>query len=100
MIDRMGEQRRLGKTGLRPGVRLVSMPDLANEAPMDVAERFRDLPGLVLFESARPGRNARWTYLSADPIAVIETPSAGDDVFANARRLLGRLASDVMDDNA
>jgi para-aminobenzoate synthetase component 1 len=100
MIDRMGEQRRLGKTGLRPGVRLESMPDLANEAPMDVAERFRDLPGLVLFESARPGRNARWTYLSADPIAVIETPSAGDDVFANARRLLGRLASDAIDDDA
>jgi para-aminobenzoate synthetase component 1 len=100
MIDRMGEQRRLGKTGLRPGVRLESMPDLANEAPMDVAERFRDLPGLVLFESARPGRNARWTYLSADPIAVIETPSAGADVFANARRLLGRLASDAIDDDA
>jgi para-aminobenzoate synthetase component 1 len=74
------------------------MPDLANQAPMDVAELFRDLPGLVLFESARPGRNARWTYLSADPIAVIETPSAGEDVFANARRLLGRLASDAVDD--
>ena len=100
MIDRMGEQRRLGKTGLRPGVRLESMPGLANEAPMDVAERFRDLPGLALFESARPGRNARWTYLSADPIAVIETPSAGEDVFANARRLLGRLASDAIDDDA
>jgi para-aminobenzoate synthetase component 1 len=99
MIVRMGQQRRLARSGLRPGVRLESMPDLAKQAPMDVAERFRDLPGLVLLESARPGRNARWTYLSADPVAVIETPSAGDDVFANARRLVGRLASDALDDD-
>lgn len=100
MIARMGQERRLARTGLGPGVRLESVPDLAKRAPMDVAERFRDLPGLVLLESARPGRNARWTYLSADPVAVIETPSAGDDVFANARRLLGRLASDAVEDEA
>ena len=36
--------------------------------PMDVAEAFRDLPGLALLESARPGRNARWTFLTADPL--------------------------------
>jgi para-aminobenzoate synthetase component 1 len=65
---------------------------------MDVAERFRDLPGVVLLESARPGRNARWTYLTADPVAVTETPSEGPDVFAGARRLLRRLASDRIDD--
>jgi len=82
----------------RPGVRLEAMPELADAAPMDVAERFRDLPGLVLLESARPGRNARWTYLTADPVAVIETPSAGPDVFASARRLLARLAADSIDD--
>ena len=63
---------------------------------MDVAERFRDLPGLVLLESARPGRNARWTYLTADPVAVIEAPSEGPDPFANARRLLARLATDTV----
>src|SRR6185436_14274932 len=60
-----------------PGVRVEAMPELAHAAPMDVAERFRHLPGLVLLESARPGRNARWTYLAADPVAVIEAPSAG-----------------------
>ena len=60
---------------------------------MDVAERFRDLPGLALLESARPGRNARWTYLTADPVAVIEAPSEGPDAFANARRLLARLCA-------
>jgi para-aminobenzoate synthetase component 1 len=56
-----------------------------------MAEAFRDLPGLVLLESARPGRNARWTYLTADPVAVLETPAAGPDPFAVARRLVGRL---------
>jgi para-aminobenzoate synthetase component 1 len=44
-----------------------------------------------LLESARPGRNARWTYLTADPVAVLEVPSAGADPFAEARRLLARL---------
>ena len=84
----------------RPGIRLEVVPALAASAPMDVAERFRDLPGLVLLESARPGRNARWTYLTADPVAVIEAPSAGGDVFASSRRLLRRLASDAIDDPA
>jgi para-aminobenzoate synthetase component 1 len=82
---------------LPAGVRLEPLPDLAARPPMDVAERFRDLPGLVLLESARPGRNARWTYLTADPIAVIETPSEGSDPFVTARRLLGRLAADRVD---
>jgi para-aminobenzoate synthetase component 1 len=85
---------------LAPGIRLVELPELADLAPMNVAERFRDLPGLVLLESARPGRNARWTYLTADPVAVTETASEGPDVFAGARRLLARLASDPLDDPA
>ena len=59
--------------------------------PIDVAEAFRDLGGLALLESARPGRNARWTYLTADPIAVLEAPAAGPDPFAVARRLVARL---------
>ena len=58
---------------------------------IDAAEAFRDLPGLVLLESARPGRNARWTYMTADPVAVLEAPAAGPDPFAVARRLLARL---------
>src|SRR5258706_15332665 len=81
---------------LAPGVRLIELPGIASLAPMDVAERFLDLAGVVLLESARPGRNARWTYLTADPIAVLDAPSEGPDAFASARRLLGRLASDHM----
>ena len=63
---------------------------MAATRAIDAAEAFRDLPGLVLLESARPGRNARWTYLTADPVAVLEAPSAGPDPFAVARRLVDR----------
>jgi para-aminobenzoate synthetase component I len=73
-------------------VRLRRLPDrVAATRPIDAAEAFRDLPGLALLESARPGRNARWTYLTADPVAVLEAPAAGPDPFAVARRLLSRL---------
>jgi para-aminobenzoate synthetase component 1 len=73
-------------------LRLRRLPDrIAASRAIDVAESFRDLPGLALLESARPGRNARWTYLSADPVAVLEAPAAGPDPFAVARRLLARL---------
>lgn len=94
MIGRMHDQPSHLETTRAPGLRLEEHPELAALAPMDVAERFRDLPGRVLLESARPGRNARWTFLTADPIAVLEAPAAGPDVFANARRLLARLTSD------
>ena len=73
-------------------VRLEPLPAIAAARPIDVAEAFRDLPGLVLLESARPGRNARWTYLTADPVAILTEPAAGGDPFAVARRLLTRLA--------
>ncbi len=73
-------------------VRLRRLPDrIAGLRPIDAAEGFRDLPGLALLESARPGRNARWTYLTADPVAVLDAPAAGPDPFAVARRLLLRL---------
>jgi para-aminobenzoate synthetase component 1 len=73
-------------------LRLRRLSDrVAATRPIDAAEAFRDLPGLALLESARPGRNARWTYLTADPIAVLEAPAAGPDPFAVARRLLARL---------
>jgi para-aminobenzoate synthetase component 1 len=73
-------------------LRLRRLPDrIAAARPIDVAEAFRDLPGLALLESARPGRNARWTYLTADPVAVLESPAAGPDPFAVARRLVARL---------
>src|SRR4051812_22107088 len=73
-------------------IRLRRLPDrVADARAIDAAEAFRDLPGLVLLESARPGRNARWTYLTADPVAVLESPAAGPDPFAVARRLVARL---------
>ncbi|MEO6206835.1 MAG: aminodeoxychorismate synthase component I [Candidatus Limnocylindrales bacterium] len=82
-----------GQPSVRPGaLRLRRLPDrVAQARPIDVAEAFRDLPGLALLESARPGRNARWTYLTADPVAVLDAPAAGPDPFAVARRLLSRL---------
>src|SRR3954451_4201067 len=73
-------------------LRLRRLPDrVAAERTIDAAEAFRDLPGLVLLESARPGRKARWTYLVADPVAVLESPAAGPDPFAVARRLVARV---------
>jgi para-aminobenzoate synthetase component 1 len=78
-------------------LRLRRLPDRIAEArAIDLAEGFRDLPGLVLLESARPGRNARWSYLTADPIAVLESPAAGPDPFTVARRLVGRLDRTVI----
>jgi para-aminobenzoate synthetase component 1 len=93
MIPAMHEHASRPAVDLAPGIRLEERPDLAGLAPMDVAERFLDQPGLVLLESARPGRNARWSYLTADPVAVLEAPSEGADAFANARRLLARLTT-------
>jgi para-aminobenzoate synthetase component I len=80
-----------------PTIRLRRLPErIAGERPIDAAEAFRDLPGLALMESARPGRNARWSYLAADPVAVLESPAAGPDPFAVARRLLARLDGTVI----
>jgi para-aminobenzoate synthetase component 1 len=78
-------------------VHLEPLPAIAGQSPADVAERFRDLPGLVLLESAAPGRADRWSWLSADPLAVVaETPGAGDrwDPWTLPRALLARLAPD------
>jgi para-aminobenzoate synthetase component I len=60
---------------------------------MDVAERLRRLGGLSLLESARPGRNATWSFVTADPIAIVDRPSDGTDIFSGPRALLGRLSS-------
>lgn len=78
-------------------VRLRRLRDpIAAARAIDIAEAFRDLPGLCLLESARPGRNARWTYLTADPVAVLESPAAGPDPFTVARRLVARLDRTVI----
>jgi para-aminobenzoate synthetase component 1 len=73
-------------------VRIERLAALDAVAPMDAAEAFRGVPGLVLLESARPGRRSRWTYLSADPRVVVEAASPGRDPFAEGRAQLGRLA--------
>jgi para-aminobenzoate synthetase component 1 len=78
-------------------VRLRRLRDsIAGARAIDIAEAFRDLPGLCLLESARPGRNARWTYLTADPVAVLQSPAAGPDPFAVARRVVARLDRTVI----
>src|SRR5450432_4618998 len=76
-----------------PGVQVIRLPELDSVAPLDAAERLAGWPGLVLLESARPGRRSRWTFLSSDPIAVISRPSPGRDPFVEARRLVARLDS-------
>ena len=78
-------------------VQLVALPEVASSRAIDVAEAFRDLPGLVLLESARPGRNSRWTYLTADPVALLDAPAAGRDPFAVARGLVARLDAAAVD---
>jgi para-aminobenzoate synthetase component 1 len=85
-------QSNAGPSASRVAIRLEALPEIASSRAIDVAEAFRDLPGMVLLESARPGRNARWTYLTADPVAVLDEPAAGSDPFAGARQLLARLA--------
>jgi para-aminobenzoate synthetase component 1 len=77
----------------RDDIVLERLPHLDDARPIDVAEAFRDRGGLAVLESARPGRNGRWSYLTADPIAVLEQPSPGADPFADARTQLRRLPS-------
>ena len=92
MIHVAGD-RSVSPSRARLHVRLEPLAEIALLRPIDVAEALRDLPGLALLESARPGRNARWTFLTADPVAVLTEPAVGGDPFAVARRLLARLAS-------
>jgi para-aminobenzoate synthetase component 1 len=76
-------------------VRIEPLPRLDSTSPADAAEAFRDLPGLALLESARPGRpNARWSYLAADPLVVVDEPADGADPLAGARSALTRLSSE------
>ncbi|HYN47511.1 MAG TPA: anthranilate synthase component I family protein [Candidatus Nanopelagicales bacterium] len=67
------------------------LPALDRIAPADAADAFRDLPGLTLLESARPGRAGRWSFLVAEPVAVLEGSTPGVDPFAEARAALARL---------
>ena len=80
------------RSSMPAAVRIELLADVAHRRPMDVAEAFRDLPGLVLLESARPGRRSRWSFLSADPLERIAAPADGRDPFETARALLRRMA--------
>ncbi len=79
------------RAGRGTGLLLEPLPGLAGVLPLGAAERLRDLPGLALLESARPGRRARWSYLAADPLAVREAATDGQDPFAGARTLLASM---------
>lgn len=94
----------LERPALAAEVACRPLPELVGFAPMELAEHLRDWPGLALLEAARPGRRARWTYLTADPLLVLEAPSEASgegpgpsaetrDPFAEARLALRRLAS-------
>jgi para-aminobenzoate synthetase component I len=78
-------------SGPGSGSRVERLPELDGVPPVEVAECLRDLPGLVLLESARPGRRSDWSLLAADPLEVLDGPSPGPDPFAAARGLLARL---------
>jgi para-aminobenzoate synthetase component 1 len=84
-----------------PGGAIVRrLPAFDAVAPLDAAEAFRDLPGLALLESARPGRTGRWSYLSADPLGLVDAPAEGADPFAEARALLARMDGGPADGDA
>jgi para-aminobenzoate synthetase component 1 len=68
------------------------LPELDGVDPADAAESFRDLPGLVLLDSSRAGVRGRWSYLTADPLEVIDAASLGADPLAGAREMLARMA--------
>ena len=78
----------------------MRLPAFDTVAPMDAAEAFRDAAGLALLESARPGRTGRWSFLTADPIAVLDAPAEGPDPFAEARVLLTRLDAGSQSDGS
>ena len=87
-------------------VRAEPLPELSGTDPAVVAEGFRDLSGLALLESGRPGRQARWTYLAADPVAMVElrpalagSIDAPSDPFVEARAALRRLAPEPVETN-
>ncbi len=79
-----------------PAVVLEPLRELDGRRPIDAAERLRGLGGLVLLRGDRPGRRSRWTFLSADPVAIEDAPADGPDPFRRARALLGRLHPGVI----
>ncbi len=71
--------------------RVVELPDLDGADVPAIAESLRDLPGLAVLDSARAGRRSQWTYITADPVALVTGPGPVGDVFGPARALLARM---------
>ena len=75
-----------------PSGALVVEPDgLAGAGAAGIARALRDLPGLVVLESARPGHRSRWSYVTADPVAVVEAVGPRGRTFDPAREALARM---------
>jgi para-aminobenzoate synthetase component I len=69
-------------------------PDLAGVDMAELAERLRGLPGLSMLETRRPSPAGRWSYLTADPIDVLEVRDPDLRWTTSGRALLARLARD------
>ena len=81
-------------TGMPIGAAGGTPTEVAGTAGVDVlaiAERLRDLPGLAVLDSARGGRRSRWTYVTADPVAVVTDVGPPGATFGPARALLARM---------
>ncbi len=82
-----------GRRHLRPGGPVVlPLPDREGTDVVGVARLLRGLPGLAVLESARPGRRSRWSYVTADPVAVVDVPGPRRETFRPAREALARMA--------
>ncbi len=80
-----------------PLIVVERFPALDGVEPAEAAEAFRDLPGLALLESSGRGLRGRWSFLAADPVAVLQAATDGPDPLAEARALLARLARRAVD---
>ena len=70
---------------------VVELPEAAGADVLAIADGLRDLPGLAVLDSARAGRRSRWTYITADPLAVMTDIGPRGATFAPARALLARM---------
>ena len=94
MMPRVDASRHLAARGSSPTgalTRRIEVPEAAGSDVLAVAARFADLPGLAILDSARPGRRARWTYVTADPVDTVMESGPPGATFAPARALLERM---------
>ncbi len=73
------------------GPRVAELPESAGADVLAISESLRGLPGLAVLDSARTGRRSRWTYVTADPLAVVTDVGPRGATFAPARALLARM---------